>query len=471
MFIVREIGTNITAFALRTLHAHGLSRRALWTVTQVHIISRLPYACSAWWSFCNSGERDQLAAVVTRLAKKNYLPPDQPTLHEMVATADVKLFNQVVANPAHVLAPLIPPSKSHSYNLRKRPHDLQIPSYKTNVLDKNFITRTILALNYTWTELCRLTLTSTIVNLLLYCFSFFFCPCVCHGIHKESLLLLLLLQPEIRKVMQKGVWPRFSRSCNRGRIFSLSPLNSLTPKTYPWEIFSKNIFKKPTPLGIWRWTFTLGIWGLMKLSKNDWIGTLIATVCASGDFIPQFPSSAKLLGCEQNCLLLTDRFSFLFRNVCLKCAPERLVSDYFISQKASASGGLRSLDPIPSFIIQQNLVIPSHQNITIFMIVGIWTILLVISNNCFKYAPKWMVSSLIFQNCSVEGFTEPPSPDQASTYAPLFFLGLCPGFVLPLNSRARQALGSGFALDSRALSTFDSGFALNFRFGILVFPK
>ena len=48
------------------------------------------------------------------------------------------------------------------------------------------------------------------------------------------------LQPEIRKVMQKGVWPWFSRSCNENRIFSLSPLDSLTPKTYPWEIFSKN---------------------------------------------------------------------------------------------------------------------------------------------------------------------------------------------------------------------------------------
>ena len=48
------------------------------------------------------------------------------------------------------------------------------------------------------------------------------------------------LQPEIRKVMQKGVWPWFSRSCNKDRIFSLSPLDFLTPKTYPWEIFSKN---------------------------------------------------------------------------------------------------------------------------------------------------------------------------------------------------------------------------------------
>ena len=48
------------------------------------------------------------------------------------------------------------------------------------------------------------------------------------------------LQPEIRKVMQKGVWPWFSRSCNKDRIFSLSPFYSLTLKTYPREIFSKN---------------------------------------------------------------------------------------------------------------------------------------------------------------------------------------------------------------------------------------
>ena len=48
------------------------------------------------------------------------------------------------------------------------------------------------------------------------------------------------LQTEIRKVMQKGVWPWFSKSCNKDRILSLSPLDSLTPKSYPWEICSKN---------------------------------------------------------------------------------------------------------------------------------------------------------------------------------------------------------------------------------------
>ena len=52
------------------------------------------------------------------------------------------------------------------------------------------------------------------------------------------------LQPEITKVIQKGVWPWISRSSNRDRIFSLSPLDSLTPKTYPYVKFSKNSYGK-----------------------------------------------------------------------------------------------------------------------------------------------------------------------------------------------------------------------------------
>ena len=60
------------------------------------------------------------------------------------------------------------------------------------------------------------------------------------------------------------------------------------------------------------------------------------------------------------------------------------------------------------------------------MKVGNWTILLVISNNCFKYTPKWMVSSLIFQKFSGEGLTEPPP----QTPPPPIFLGLRPRFGL-----------------------------------------
>ena len=82
---------------------------------------------------------------------------------------------------------------------------------------------------------------------------------------------VLRLQPEITKVIQKGVWPWISRSSNEDRIFSLSPLDSLTPKTYPYVIFLKNSYGKtkiqggvvpPPPLGVRRWIFTLGVRGL-----------------------------------------------------------------------------------------------------------------------------------------------------------------------------------------------------------------
>ena len=77
------------------------------------------------------------------------------------------------------------------------------------------------------------------------------------------------LQQEIKKVMQKGVWSLFSRSCNEDTIFSLSLLDSLTLKTYPTPI--RNIFEKferksqisggqYPPLGVFGWRNTLGIW-------------------------------------------------------------------------------------------------------------------------------------------------------------------------------------------------------------------
>ena len=76
------------------------------------------------------------------------------------------------------------------------------------------------------------------------------------------------LEPEIRKVIQKGVWPWFSRSCNKDRIFSLSPLDSLTPKHIHEKYFQKIRTERQksrgggTPLGVRRWIFTLGVRGL-----------------------------------------------------------------------------------------------------------------------------------------------------------------------------------------------------------------
>ena len=135
------------SFALSTFRAHGLSGGALWAVSQAHIISQLSYAAPAWWGLCNMGERDQLQAIVSRLVKRNYLPPNQPPLHDIVATADLRLFNSIVNNPHRVLYPLIPPSKLYKYNLRKRQHNLQLPPTLSSMSDTNFINRILLNLN------------------------------------------------------------------------------------------------------------------------------------------------------------------------------------------------------------------------------------------------------------------------------------------------------------------------------------
>ena len=96
------------------------------------------------------GERPARSSGHT-ISKEEISAPEQTTLSEIVATADTRLYNQIVGNPNHVLAPLIPPSKSHPYDLRNRRHNMQLPPAQANS-DKNFIIRFILDLKSTRTQ-------------------------------------------------------------------------------------------------------------------------------------------------------------------------------------------------------------------------------------------------------------------------------------------------------------------------------
>ena len=84
------------------------------------------------------------------------------------------------------------------------------------------------------------------------------------------------------------------------------------------------------------------------------------TVFASGDFILQCSSSAKLRECEQTCLIVyclrTDSVVYVEMLV-WSLHQKGLYQTTLSAKKNSSSEGLRSLDPIPSFIIQQNSVI------------------------------------------------------------------------------------------------------------------
>ena len=77
------------------------------------------------------------------------------------------------------------------------------------------------------------------------------------------------LQPEIWKVMQKGVWPWFSRSCNKDRIFRYHRWIPW-PRKHTHEKYFQKIrtgrqnsrgLHQP-PLGVFGWRNTLGICGL-----------------------------------------------------------------------------------------------------------------------------------------------------------------------------------------------------------------
>src|SRR6266496_763116 len=52
------------------------------------------------------------------------------------------LFKSATSNPYHVLHCLLPPSVSHSHNLRPRPHNLTLPISSTSRV-RNFIHRMI----------------------------------------------------------------------------------------------------------------------------------------------------------------------------------------------------------------------------------------------------------------------------------------------------------------------------------------
>ena len=76
----------------------------------MHYINRLTYASPAWWGFCGTGEKEQLGAVVARLVRRQFLPPDQPSLQDIIDAADMRFFLKILGNPCHVLAS--PPTRT-----------------------------------------------------------------------------------------------------------------------------------------------------------------------------------------------------------------------------------------------------------------------------------------------------------------------------------------------------------------------
>jgi len=87
--------------------------------------------------------KQRLNAFIRRSILHGYCSPDI-NLADIIDTAHDNLFQQVVNDPNHVLAPLLPNRISSQYrpNLRPRQHDRQLIPKMSKIHD-NFIIRTL----------------------------------------------------------------------------------------------------------------------------------------------------------------------------------------------------------------------------------------------------------------------------------------------------------------------------------------
>jgi hypothetical protein len=128
-------------YALKVLRTHGLQGSALHEVSRSTFLSRVTYALPAWWGFISSQGREQLQAVINRAMRWGLTGGiSLPDASLLAKQADRALFQSVTSDPDHVLYQLLPPTKTHDHNLRKRVHVFSLP-HKTSLSSNNFIER------------------------------------------------------------------------------------------------------------------------------------------------------------------------------------------------------------------------------------------------------------------------------------------------------------------------------------------
>ena len=81
--------------------------------------------------------------LMDRARRLGYYSPDAPTFDDLCDNADDELFSKALLWSNHVLHALLPPlsAASQRYNLRQRPHSLQLTEHTTQLSDCNFLIR------------------------------------------------------------------------------------------------------------------------------------------------------------------------------------------------------------------------------------------------------------------------------------------------------------------------------------------
>src|SRR6266496_6458362 len=110
--------------ALKVLKTSGLPMRSLSTVCRATLVARLLYASPCWWGDISEADKHRLQATLRRVVAWGLCSGPPLDFASLCAQADVTLVQSVLGDQHHVLRPLLPPTRQHTYNLRARGHSL-----------------------------------------------------------------------------------------------------------------------------------------------------------------------------------------------------------------------------------------------------------------------------------------------------------------------------------------------------------
>ena len=128
-------------YAVKLLKSHGLNQQSIFSVCRATVVSRLTYACPAWWGFTSAADRQKFQTVVNRAVRWGFYRNNDPSIEEIVNKIEDKLFSSILTNPSHVLFQFLPNEKILPYTLRNRGHKRILPSKDNRIINKNFLNR------------------------------------------------------------------------------------------------------------------------------------------------------------------------------------------------------------------------------------------------------------------------------------------------------------------------------------------
>jgi len=135
-YILRQCSQRL--YLIKLLHHQGLPLEQLNIVFQAIIVSRIPYAVSAWGGFVTYDIKRKIDTFFSRANRSGFC--NNFTFDTLLSPADHTLYKSI-RNTQHCLNSILPPVKSIQYDLRVRGHGRTLPEYTTALHRKSFILR------------------------------------------------------------------------------------------------------------------------------------------------------------------------------------------------------------------------------------------------------------------------------------------------------------------------------------------